>query len=83
MIGVVIRDVELLVLGMLIVALPFIIITAVMKAARKNETNPKGWFPDPDVPGQYRYFDGEQWTELHTTGEQAPPNNSGQAPPTT
>ena len=77
-----IRDVELLVLGMLIVALPFIIITAIMKAARKTETNPKGWFPDPENPGQYRYFDGEQWTQLHTTGDQAPPNNSGQAPPT-
>lgn len=73
-----IRDIELLVLALLIIALPFIIIVAVMKAFRKNEENPKGWFPDPDVPGQYRYFDGQQWTELHTTDDGAPPV---QAPP--
>lgn len=64
-----IRDVELLVLALLIIALPFVIITMIMKAARKNETNPKGWFPDPEVPGQYRYYDGDQWTDLHTTAD--------------
>jgi heme/copper-type cytochrome/quinol oxidase subunit 2 len=22
---------------------------------------PAGWFPDPDIPGQHRWWDGEQW----------------------
>ena len=26
-------------------------------------STPAGWFPDPENPGQQRYFDGTQWTE--------------------
>jgi hypothetical protein len=30
-----------------------------------NNTTPAGWFPDPEVPGQQRYWNGQVWTE-HT-----------------
>ena len=26
-------------------------------------STPAGWFPDPQAPGQQRYFDGQAWTE--------------------
>ena len=28
-----------------------------------TETPPAAWFPDPDDPAQYRYWDGTAWTE--------------------
>jgi hypothetical protein len=28
-----------------------------------TETPPAAWFPDPDDPAQYRYWDGAAWTE--------------------
>lgn len=28
-----------------------------------TETPPAAWFPDPDDPTQYRYWDGSAWTE--------------------
>jgi len=34
---------------------------------------PAGWYPDPKVPGQSRYWDGSIWTEnLHRPGQPAP-----------
>ena len=30
-----------------------------------SNTTPPGWFPDPQVPGHQRYWDGNAWTE-HT-----------------
>ncbi len=29
---------------------------------------PAGWFPDPQVPGQQRYWDGTRWTEHRAPG---------------
>jgi hypothetical protein len=31
---------------------------------------PAGWYPDPDVPGGQRYFDGTEWAE-HRAGPPA------------
>jgi hypothetical protein len=34
---------------------------------------PAGWYPDPKVPGQSRYWDGSVWTEnLHRPGQLPP-----------
>lgn len=27
-----------------------------------------GWYPDPQVPGQQRYWDGSQWTDQLAAG---------------
>lgn len=40
---------------------------------------PAGWYPDPDVPAQRRYWDGTRWTE-HTApgpGSSSRPAESG------
>ena len=42
---------------------------------------PAGWFPDPQQPGQQRYWDGAEWT-AHTqplSGPVPPPETSGKA----
>ena len=44
---------------------------------------PAGWYPDPTVPGQQRYWDGTQWTE-HTAagpGSTRPLGGGAPAPP--
>jgi hypothetical protein len=28
----------------------------------KTTSTPSGWYPDPQQPGMYRYFDGYKWT---------------------
>jgi hypothetical protein len=33
---------------------------------------PAGWYADPESPGQYRYWDGQAWTQ-HTAPASAPP----------
>jgi hypothetical protein len=33
---------------------------------------PAGWHPDPQNPGQLRYWDGNQWTEHRAPGSQQP-----------
>jgi hypothetical protein len=48
---------------------------------------PAGWYPDPENPGQLRYWDGEQWTEHRSaqTASTPPPQqqwqSSGYGPP--
>lgn len=38
-----------------------------------SELPPAGWYPDPDVPGQQRYWDGVRWSEH--TAPVAPPTS--------
>jgi uncharacterized RDD family membrane protein YckC len=67
-----------------------------MLTGMSGSSTPAGWYPDPSVPGQQRYWDGNAWTE-HTTpdpsaaptappmppaGGYAPPMGGGYAAPT-
>jgi uncharacterized RDD family membrane protein YckC len=59
-----------------------------MLTGMSGSSTPAGWYPDPSVPGQQRYWDGNAWTE-HTTPDPsaaptAPPMPpaGGYAPPT-
>lgn len=33
-----------------------------------SDLPPANWYPDPEVPGQQRYWDGTQWTEHRAPG---------------
>jgi Protein of unknown function (DUF2510) len=37
---------------------------------------PQGWYPDPQVTGQFRYWDGAEWTS-HTSAAAAPTQGVG------
>jgi uncharacterized RDD family membrane protein YckC len=59
-----------------------------MLTGMSGSSTPAGWYPDPSIPGQQRYWDGNAWTE-HTTPDPsaaptAPPMPpaGGYAPPT-
>lgn len=47
---------------------------------------PAGWYPDPELPGQRRYWDGTQWTDHTAPGpgsgsaSRTPPSGPPQAP---
>jgi hypothetical protein len=51
--------------------------SGVVRMAKKT---PAGWFPDPEQPGQFRYWDGDQWTE-HRAPMQAKAQQSAPPPP--
>lgn len=38
-----------------------------------SDLPPANWYPDPEVPGQQRYWDGTQWTEHRAPGAGAQP----------
>lgn len=44
------------------------------------DTPAAGWYPDPEHPGQLRYWDGQQWTEHRSaqTGTTPPPQQQWQ-----
>lgn len=45
---------------------------------------PAGWYPDPEVPGQGRYWDGAAWTpHVHAPGQPYPAAALPSAPPGT
>lgn len=37
-----------------------------------SEIPPADWYPDPEQPGQLRYWDGTQWTDHRAPGTGAP-----------
>lgn len=41
---------------------------------------PPNWYPDPEVPGQQRYWDGAQWTEHRAPASQPAPTQSAAVP---
>lgn len=46
-------------------------------------TTPAGWYPDPNIGGQQRYWDGQQWTEsTAAVSPAAPPAPVPYVPPT-
>ena len=45
-------------------------------------TTPAGWYPDTEVPGGQRYWDGNAWTENRAPGISTAPPATGHAAPT-
>jgi hypothetical protein len=53
-----------------------LVVLLIVKAAKKKPDTPSGqvaagWYPDPEVPGHVRYWDGAQWTDHR---QPKPPN---------
>lgn len=48
-----------------IAAVVTVAVILVVNAARKPSVRlpPPGWFPDPQDPNQFRWFDGRSWTD--------------------
>lgn len=42
---------------------------------------PAGWYPDPQAPGQQRYWDGNAWTDHTAPGPGSGPRVTGGGPP--
>lgn len=45
-----------------------------------SDLPPANWYPDPEVPGQQRYWDGAQWTDHRAPLETAQPQQAAVAP---
>lgn len=45
-----------------------------------SDLPPANWYPDPEVPGQQRYWDGTQWTEHRAPGAGSAPQEPGSGP---
>ncbi len=43
-----------------------------------NQNPPAGWHPDPNTPGQQRYWDGQAWTEQTQSASMPPPPGAPQ-----
>lgn len=50
---------------LLIIFLPMYLIqrSGALRTGTAVGAMPPGWFPDPTVPGQYRWWDGMRWTD--------------------
>jgi hypothetical protein len=46
-----------------------------------NPTPPAGWYPDPEYPGQLRYWDATAWTDQRRPVTAPPPPGPGSSPP--
>ena len=62
-------------LAVAVVALSLAMMTAIRKSVGSSDKQRQGWYPDPKNPAQYRYYDGQKWTELTANGDQDPPKS--------
>jgi uncharacterized RDD family membrane protein YckC len=51
-----------------------------MLSLMTESSTPAGWYPDPNTPGQQRYWDGAAWTENTAPGAATAPPAYGAAP---
>jgi uncharacterized RDD family membrane protein YckC len=52
-----------------------------MLTAMSGSSTPAGWYPDPTVPGQQRYWDGNSWTDNTAPGPAEAPTAPPAPPP--
>ena len=57
------------------IGLSLAMMTAIRKSVGSSDKQRQGWYPDPKNPAQYRYYDGNKWTEMTANGDQDPPNS--------
>ena len=63
------------ILAVAVIGLSLAMMTAIRKSVGASDKQRQGWYPDPKNPAQYRYYDGNKWTETTANGDQDPPNS--------